>query len=474
MVVIRYLAGVTLVSALVAGCNQSLFDADRGGGGNGGDPDGGDQGRIDAGIAPDGRSMDSPDAGPIEEITEDAIAYFSLEQGGKNGRWRYYEFQFSEFLAQPPTYAPMTVGERAGMFEGWIGTGTPSPAIMPCIGDLVSNPQNMYLPCTDLAGTLLFETTSFMSSDRQPALAWTVPVTGRYRFVFNLNLSDPGAVAPPPQTYILRNSEFDAVSSAIAPGGGMSELIVDALEGDSILLTMRPEELSSVPVGVSFSASGERGAGSCDMALRFQPGNGEIPNLCPAASSFTEAGGTPTEAGTPSLPIGIPGSARKFEPDSYLRYQGEPINYDADWTVQFWAYLDGSTDEEQWLLSDMDCAQKGGIALSYDGIAETMTFALALQDGADYCANPGTHSASFPAPPPGTWNFFRFVRSGAVVHFYMNGISQNNIQVDAAAAGSSAVMELGHSADRPSTFSGQIADFRVFSEALPRPVSLVP
>lgn len=471
MVVIRYLAGVTLVSALVAGCSQSLFDADPGGGGNGngGDPDGGNPGRIDAGVDPDGRSVDAPDAGPIEEIAEDAIAYFSLEQGGVNGRWRYYEFQFSETATPSSTYSPMTPGQRADMFEGWIGTGTPSPAIMPCF-----RLAGMYPPCTGLAGTLLFETTSFMASDRQPALAWTVPVTGRYRFTFSLSRSDPESVEPPAKASILRNSEFDALSSPLPPDLGLSELVADALAGDSILLTMRPDEVSSVPLGVTFSVSGEGEAGSCDMALRFQPSNGAIPNLCPAASSFTEAGGTPTEAGTSSLPIGIPGSARKFEPDSYLRYQGEPINYDADWTVQFWAFLDGSTDVEQWLLSDMDCAQKGGIALSYDGLAETMTFALALQDGADYCANPGTHAASFPAPPPGTWNFFRFVRSGAVVQAFMNGVPQDNIQVDDATAGTSAVMELGHSANRPSTFSGQIADFRVFSQVLPRPVSLVP
>jgi hypothetical protein len=472
MIVIRYLAGVTLVSALVAGCNQSLFDDNPGGGGNGGDPDGGNPVRIDAGVDPDGRSMDGPDAGPIEEIFDDAIAFFSLEQGGQNGRWRYYELQFSQSVTQSSTYAPMTLGQREGMFDGWIGTGTPSPAIMPCF---IEPSLTMYLPCVDLSASLLFETTGFMPGDRQPALAWRVPVTGRYRFTFNLGLSDPD-VDLPPRAYFMRNSEFDALSSAVSPNPGIFELVVDALADDSILLAMRPEDVANVPVGVSLSVSGDSGAGSCDMALRFEPRNGEIPNLCPAASSFQEAGGTPTEAGTSSLPIGIPGSARKFEPDSYLRYQGEPIDYGSTWTVQFWALLDGATDAEQWLLSDLDCGQQGGLAVSYDGSGSrpTITFALAVPDGADYCANPGANSASFPAPPPGTWHFFRFVRDGVVAKIFMDGVSQGTIELDDLATGKAAVMELGHSANRPAAFAGQIADLRVFSQALPLPVRPAP
>lgn len=178
------LASAFLVSALAAGCNQSLFDAnlggdpDGGGGGrdSGGGRDGGDERdgappvRPDAGVNDAGR-MDMPDARVPgvcpEPCAGDAYTDFDGTSGGSNGLWRYVEVNASyESVAMSNASYPGATG-------GWIGMADPPSGIAYC------TMTSEELPCGDRANTLVFIIPA--TAPTSPGVGWTAPMPGNYQ-----------------------------------------------------------------------------------------------------------------------------------------------------------------------------------------------------------------------------------------------------------------------------------------------------
>ena len=163
MALIRPLAGLVLLSALVAGCSQSLFanpgDGDDDGGND--ERDGGNEPLPDAG--PPGPKPDAgmPSACPAPCVAN-AVAEFAATQGGATGKWGYYEEQPDPFGF---AYGDLALGDVDGL-EGWISPSTPRLAIASC-------PANPGAPqCAGIEDKLVFMTTSNDPGTSHPSLTW--------------------------------------------------------------------------------------------------------------------------------------------------------------------------------------------------------------------------------------------------------------------------------------------------------------
>jgi hypothetical protein len=265
MVLLRYLAHAVLVPALLAGCNQSLFDDGPGGGGDRrdgspepvdpdaseGTPDaGGPMTRLDGGAGePDGGDK-GPDAA-VRDVCPppcagDAYGDFNTVQGG---RWRYVEVQ----PEQPDApYVNMTDTVLPGVVLGWIGTGALEPTIAFCVA-VESGP-----PCLEVDDTLALTTPSNAPDTHHPALMWSAPENGTYLLTGNWRVS---SAAPSVQTTMLftRNSHANVIASetrilTAIPYEFSYE--IEAAAGDAIVLSAIATTDQSVAVGVNLFVTG--------------------------------------------------------------------------------------------------------------------------------------------------------------------------------------------------------------------------
>lgn len=458
MLVIRYLSSVSLMFVLATGCSQSLFDANPGHEGeNPPPPPGTDASAPDD---PDG-GPDDPDGGPLPPgVIDDAVANFAFEQGGSSGRWNYMEVRLGA-NAVPPVFQQMNRSSRDPYFEAWIGSGSPEPAIVPC-GMYQTTPLS-YEPCAGVADRLLFETTS--ADGLAPVLQWTAPATGIYRLQLDARIPTSFPADSESPLRLARNGQFDILRANLP--ADVLEIDVELVEQDALLLMAIRNEDPPVPVGVGLTIFDQPDAEeTCRIAFGFDSENG-FQNRCGDRGSFVELG-APTEPGDTPLPPGIPGNARKFVTGSTLQYQGAAIDHSRAWTVQFWARLDPTSTEDQWLLSDLDCNAKGGVAVSLDTTGQ-LVFEMAAGDGTDYCSTRSTHAVSFTAPVDGAWHFYRMSWNTSLLTVCKDG---DLVNVDTArdlVIGAARALSLGRREDRPGSFLGQLADVRVFSAALPCP-----
>jgi hypothetical protein len=256
MMLFRYLASVALVSALAAGCNQSLFD----------DGPGGGDGRRDGApepMAPDG-SVDDPDSGMVMRLDgggggapdarpsrpacpspclADAYVDFASTQGGLNGLWRYVEVR----LEAAEEYANMS--ENSG---SWQGTSSPAPGIAPC-PVLVDEP-----PCAGLVEIIALTTTSNEPGVHHPGLMWVAPKDGVYRWTGTWQVSFMAPAAEVTMT-LTQNSQSNVLISETLTRTAEPHTFDTAkpiVAGDVIVLSAIATTGTSVPVGVNFFVSG--------------------------------------------------------------------------------------------------------------------------------------------------------------------------------------------------------------------------
>jgi Concanavalin A-like lectin/glucanases superfamily len=480
MALTRPLAGVVLVSALVAGCSQSLFgnpDDGRPDGGPGpGVPDGSvildDAGNV---IRPDANPDLPPDAAVPgtcpARCLGDAVAEFAADQGGTSGAWGYFE-ELPDPLGIE--HREIAWGEVDGL-QGWVSPSAPTLALASC-------PANRGAPqCVGIEDKLVFMTTSNAAGALHPSITWQVPYTGTFRLSGAWRSPDgtPSEVAH--VLLIARASRSDGLfyqRFLSSSSSAAFDFEVDLVQDELIRLSVFADSPSGEPVGLSFYISEGQGAGSCQMAPLFQGNEGPFPDQCTTGSGFLDnVGSTFTCADTPCpatveavTPLGSSG-ARQLVEGSSMQYQGPPNDYSGDWTVQFWAKLDGGGIREQWLLSDFDCDNQGGVAVYYDLV--DLYFELIHEDPeVDYCGGAPVKFLSIPAPTADSWHFFRMVRDqdAGVVNVCMDGVRYGEIPVPPEARMPTfEPMHLGRSQGRLAYLRGTLHDLRVLSQALPCP-----
>jgi hypothetical protein len=360
MALIARFAGLILVSALVAGCSQSLFGIPGGDDGNGKPdarddepepPDGGvtldDAGNV---IRPDANPGVPPDAAVPTNCPEpclfDAVAEFAYSADAISGAWLYAEDLPSPFGTG---YSEMRLETRGDGTQAYVGN-LGSPAIVHC----PSYPD--YANCQDVKDKLLFETTE--PGAHHPSLVWIAPQGTRtaYRLSGDWRVPSSAPTDTPMTLLLVRNSQFDSVLderffTRTVPAAFDFEL--DAQPGDIFRLIAIAGDASHAPLALSLYVSGIENGGICQMTTRFDddPGGSAIlfPNLCassPFKDNSDESDACPNAAPlcpatTETLPPnGTPGNARTFVEGASMQYLGPPNSYRGDWTVQFWAYLD--------------------------------------------------------------------------------------------------------------------------------------
>jgi hypothetical protein len=259
---LRRLTHVVLLSALAAGCSQSLFDDGTGGGGDGpdpgprpdaregtppdADPSAPDAGMVtpdDGGAPPnDGRlPPDASDDCPGACIDDSAFQDFDGLQGGENGRWHYVE-------VLPNGYDDMTSFTFPEGATGFIGTGDPRPSLAYCPTLATEG------PCAGLqSGTLALTTTA--PGAHHPGLMWTAPYDGTYTVdvVYTTALGAPDIpatvmIAQGDQANILQSKALDD------PTGLYVE--PPLVSGDVLVLSVITESETSVSVGVNVVITG--------------------------------------------------------------------------------------------------------------------------------------------------------------------------------------------------------------------------
>lgn len=459
MALIRCLVGATLVCALAAGCNQSLFDADPGGGGDpggDGDPDGSPAGGDGGAGIPDA-SPGNPDAGG-----DSAVGDFAMDQ---DGPWRYVEIQPGPYIDDTPMHMPMTYGAW-DQLQGWVGVdgdGAPRTTIAHC----PSNPEHPQ--CQGLGQRLVLASAS---RSHLPAVLWTAPRAGVYRVRGDLRIPDGADEGVAGSLVIARNDHFDG--HYYYPYNGSTaaqsfDVEIEVLQGDTILLTAIPRAVELVPLGVSLTITERDRAATCQMAALFE--GGTFPNRCGDGGMFTD--GDTTQDADPPPPPEVPGSGRKLVEGAVIEYQGTPNDYGGDWTLQFWAYLapDSAqgTPRVQTVLSDLDCASTGGIEIRHDN--ESLTVELGYEDEILRCVASPLRVISDPLTLE-EWHFFRIVRdtAGDTLSMCVDGKHQSQVTLPGDAPLTTVKpLEIGRDISTTGFFLGQLADLRMYGEALPCP-----
>lgn len=467
MTLSRHLTSAALVSALAAGCSQSLFDANLGDRDGGQGPADGSVERDAAGPGVDGGMDNFPrDAAVQESCPEPCLADAVDNYAPVQGIWRYSETFFDG--AGLSDFREMMLGTWNSL-SAWVGALS-LPAIASC-------PEHAgATQCQGVAEKLLLVPSSDGPLASQPALVWLAPVTGSLRLTGDWR-TPAGFPSTATQTVVMaRNNLFDNVYTAAFPGRTQPRAFdfeVDVVVGDYIALSVLPGDNTNTPLGVSFYVTNLGRNDHCQMMARFEGEPGQFLNHCDELNTFTEAGAMATTPGMPPVP-NVNG-ARAFSEQSALLYQGPPIDYSGDWTLQFWATLPGPGE----VLSDQICGTEGdrsvsgGISIDVVGQALHVRVGNGLSD-AETCSPQTIELSEGPDfQNPASWHFFRVVRdkrAGTVMACVDGTYRSTNVRdlppdVDMATP---RPLRLGDQEGTASgAFPGQIADLRVFSRALP-------
>jgi hypothetical protein len=406
---------------------------------------------------PDGGGDDGggqTDDCPVPACVGDAVGEFATNQ---DGPWRYVvpygvlgllEMRY-DLTRNPP---------------GW-SAETQNPA------SIVNCDQHAQAPtCSGLEDRILLQP-SVIAGEPRPALSWIARETGTYRLTIDWRLDDTQTSEQPAALLVARNSQLDSVLTAAFsasteigtfPQGGSVE--IDAVQRDSIALVLAGD--TPTGLGVRFYVSELERNDRCQMAFSFQ-GQNSHPNVCAAAGAELVESGFPTVAAMP-LP-GIPGVARTFGSDSVLVYEGPVNDYSGDWTLQFWAKLEGAGE----VLSDLSCTTDGagGISVTFDG--DTVIFSASDEILRPDCTVPPDEvllqrDAEF---APEDWHFYRLARNqvGGTVSVCVDGQIVDTLGMpQEATMATDRVLEIGNRADTPEgSFQGLLADLRLYDRALP-------
>jgi len=422
---------LALLLAVLAGCSQSLFDANGPGAGGGGD------GSVTPATCP-------------APCVADAAADFDGSPGGAGGRWRYLDDH------RDRTWKAMAASATAMTGED------PANHISTC----AKNPSSE--ACRALPGALLVSS-SGATSMADPA----IELTSATSQVIQLSVRARSASGDPQQIRIYRNSREDELYTGTAMAGTTLEqaLTLDAIAGDRFLVAVAPIAggATDVALHVFVNTTGASFPSTCQVALPFSAAAGNtVDNLCGADYTHTVFSGGDTPPTLTAGPYPELGKGTDLISDNYFASTGS-LNRSGDTTVQFWVKLRSFVDVyDAWLFSDLnlDDGAKGGL-----GIA--ILNRTPRQLDVETCTNGTTltfANAQTPYPPDESWQFVRVVHTGGNVQICLNGKRQTSFAAPAGSLQSTYPPYLGKNVRwTPSGafFDGVLDDVRVISGALP-------
>jgi hypothetical protein len=455
-------AFVAVALALAAGaCSQSLFDSN-------GENDAGRTG-SDTGTNPDpDASPDPPDAAPVavcpEPCVGDAFDEFSSDQGGTTGRWGYL---LDIGSANGAAFDELGFEQWNGL-DGW-SAGKAGPAIVSC--------QDRSEPsCAGVGDFLLLVPNP--ADGQRPAISFRLPETATYRVSGAVRIADGEPTDVPVQLTVSRAGRHDAISARNIRTSP-TEIALDAqfpgLVGEEIMVSVGTE-VEAPPIALRFFVTRVDDGpaafpGTCQIAARFD-GEKALVDECQGGEILNLNDGISKD---PSVTVAGPGpsarlgTGRDFGGEGQFLVMGNsPMNYDGDFTVQFWARIqEPPVSFGVSLYADWDTLVDRGLSYFMDDDSDLLQVCrLIPPDNMTDCLN-GSR------PLDGEWHFWRLVRSTADDRLRLCVDGVQNVQTTLPGnllLSSGLPPYIGRNVDySPAYFIGSFDEIRVFSEALPCP-----
>jgi hypothetical protein len=446
---IRFLAcAAALIPALTLGCDQSLFDGDPGNGQtgrDGGPPIDGNVMREDGGGGGGDGGGGGADAG--REPLEPGGTYVEIYEGPEG-----------------VAFLDMQAGTWNGI-EAWVATDSGTGAVRSAVVNCPSAAGSA--ECAGIPeGALLFVSTN---DTHRPALLRDTEASEASSVTVDVNwMVVEGSAVAGGRLRFARNHPFDVVglkTLGLDQPAQAASVAIDVVENDSVLLIPDVPAPAGGRIAMAVELTRVTGERLCRVAIPFQGDTAVFPNGC-GSGGLRNQGAVQTTTG---LPRGIPGAAMSFQGGSYMSYDGDSAyEYTAAGSLQFWALLDGTaTAETQYLVSDLDCTQRGGLRMSYSN--QMLFFEVAYEDGfTDYCAAiPQDRIVPLPAPTDGQWHLYRISWAAEIMAVCVDGKGRGGTDVLGVIGTPGGALQIGRRDDLPANFHGQIADLRVYQEPLP-------
>jgi hypothetical protein len=459
-----------LLLSVLLGCSQSLFDEhvdddgtiDDDGGDTAGD-DGGDDGDDGGDNATDDGGDDGGEGCPAP-CQGDPVADFTLEQGGANGRWFYLVDRGDADGAGFDELAP---GEVQGA-DAWV-SGDAGPAIVNCAGGATAD------VCAGVDDSLVLVPAP--EGATAPVLVFVPPARGSYRLTGTFRLPQGFEEGQQRRFVVSRNARHDTqLAPSFLTSVEPSELSVDveALAGDRILVSL-PAAGDGSPIAFDFSvtllgAEGEIFPGKCSFAATFD-GEEPLADLCAGATLRNINNDMPDNVTVPGASLSEEyGDARVFAEGQFIFSEGSPMDYRADFTIQFWANV--ATPQPSFdtvLYSDWDSDVAGGTIFFLDETEPLINVCYFYDDGSGKAPQPAPCLGGAP-PRDDAWHFFRVSRSAeaGTISLCIDGAHQSTLTEQGAFDMTSDISpNLGRNVYGSPYFAGSIDDLRIYKRALP-------
>jgi Concanavalin A-like lectin/glucanases superfamily len=417
---------------LLAGCDQSLFDANGAAKGGGGDDD-----------------SAVPSTCP-DPCVADAAGDFDGSSGGTGNHWRYLDDHRNR------TWKPMTAVAVAMIGEDQ------SNQITTC----AARPDAP--ACKALPGALLVSSAG-ATSNADPAIEVTAPTAQ----VLKLSLRAYVPTGDDQTIRIYRNSREDVLFTGTATAGMILDQAVtlDALAGDRFLVALAPDAKGATDVGlhVFVNATGAVFPAKCQVAVSFTAAAGNtVDNLC--GGDFTHAlfdGNKDTAPALAAGPYTELGSAADFTSDNYFRGT-DPLDKSHDTTLQFWVKWRQAVPlyDDAWVFSDLDysSANSDGLAVVIRNLSPPTLEVAACDTAMPSCWRDIAY------PSNGSWQFVRVVHTNGNLDVCLNGVRKTSFPAAAGSLQSTFPPNFGNNHQflpQGAFFDGQLDDVRVFTAALP-------
>lgn len=424
--VLRWLA----CAALVAGCNQSLFD-------HGSTPTGGDDAQ-------------GPTTCPAPCVA-DAASDFDGGARGSTQLWRYLDDHRDHTWTALATGPTMTGASMNKITTCATTPGAPA--------------------CARLPGSLLF-TSSGATSPADPAIELTAPTQQVLQLALRVHVPSDGR---PQVVRLYRSAREDSLFTGTAMPGATLEaaVTVDALAGDRFLFSLAPTALGTTDVAVQMfvSETGDAFPKQCQLALTFEPTTvtgTQMKNQCGSAmlqswndASDPEVMVAPAFAPGPFTESGMAGDfAEGHRLDSMVA-----ADRSGDTTTQFWMKVDTLSDVYAAIgISDMDLDDNdpGGIAIDVFQFGGAVSIeGLTCTQGSPTLYTQGTSAY----PQETAWHFIRVVQKGDKLTGCLDGNKTFEADVPKGSAVSNYPLRIGRNSvwnPQASHLDGKLDDLRFF------------
>jgi len=422
--------GFVLGCVFLAGCDQSLFDAN-------GAAKGGDDDTVVPETCPD-------------PCVADAAGDFDGSSGGTGNHWRYLDDHRNR------TWKPM-------MADGTAMTGEDQGNQITTCAARPDAPA-----CKALPNALLVSAAG-ATSNADPA----IELTSDTAQVIKLSIRAYVPSGDDQIVRVYRNSREDVLYTGTATAETVLDqaVTIDALAGDRFLVALAPTAKGSSDVGlhVFVNAAGKVFPSTCQVAVSFTAAAGNtVDNLC--GGDFTHALWDGNKDTAPALapgPYTELGQAGDFTADNYFRGTA-PLDKSHDTTLQFWVRWRQAVPlyDDAWVFSDLDYNSANSVGLGV-GIRNLSppTLEVAVCD----TTMPGCWR-DIAYPSDGSWQFLRVVHTDGNINVCLNGVRKTSFPAAAGALQSTFAPNFGNNHQflpQGAFFDGELDDVRVFTGALP-------